>query len=208
MRASTIGFPMAIVVAILGSAVLPAAAEQPGEPALLAHPAIADPANISPQRAEEIYQAIRDRMREVYAASGDPVFLEYQSWARYNRLPYRAASHGERFVNHFGNGAARAYSRYEAAGELPVGSIVIKDSFTVTGQGQVMTGPLFMMEKMPPEFSSPAGTWRFLMLAADGSTVGLTGGRNAAAVRFCGECHANAGVAQDYLYFMPADARR
>lgn len=188
-----------------GSFLNSAAAEREGGQQL--HPAIADPANISPERAEEIYQAIRLRLRDQYARSGDPLFLAYQDWKRFTRLPYRAGSHGERFVHHYANRQAEKYRAYEDAGPLPVGSIVIKDSFTVTGQGQVMHGPLFMMEKMPEGFPSAAGTWRFMMLRGDGSVVGLTGGRNENAVRFCAECHVKAGAEQDFLYFMPDEAR-
>lgn len=183
-----------------------AKAAETGAPERL-HPAIADPANLQPERAEDIYQAIRERMRDSYARSGDPVFLAYQDWKRPTRLPYRSPNHGERFVHHYVNPAAAGYSKYEDAGPLPVGSIVIKDSFSVTRQGQVMTGPLFMMEKMPDGFASLAGSWRFMMLRPDGSTVGLTGGANEMAVRFCAECHAKAGPQRDYLYFMPDEAR-
>jgi hypothetical protein len=183
-----------------------AKAAESGQKQIL-HPAIADPANISPQRAEEIYQAIRDQVRDNYARSGDPLFLEYQTWKRFSRLPYRSPNHGERFVNHYANDLGQGYARYEKAGAMPVGTIVIKDSFTVTGHGQVQTGPLFLMEKMPVGFDSLAGTWRFMMLRPDGSTVGITGGVNGAAVKFCAECHARAGAGQDYLYFMPEEAR-
>lgn len=189
-----------------GSLVNTAAAADPvGDQKL--HPAIARPADLSPERAEEIYQAIRGRLRDQYARSGDPLFSAYQDWKRFTRLPYRAGSHGERFVHHYANEKAEKYRNYEKAGPLPAGSIVIKDSFTVTERGQVMHGPLFMMEKMPIGFPSAAGTWRFMMLRGDGSVVGLTGGKNAKAVRFCAGCHAKAGAEQDFLYFMPDEAR-
>ncbi|MGB0630832.1 MAG: cytochrome P460 family protein, partial [Alphaproteobacteria bacterium] len=142
-----------------------------------------------------------------YARSGDPIFLEYQNWKRFTRLPYRSPNHGERFVNHYVNETGSSYGAYENAGTLPVGTIVIKDSFTVTGHGEVQTGPLFMMEKMSAGFVSAAGTWRFMMLRADGSAVGLTGGANSEAVEFCAQCHAKAGADHDYLYFMPDEAR-
>ena len=189
-----------------GGLINAAAAAEPGVDQQL-HPAIARPADISPERAEEIYQAIRVRLRDQYARSGDPLFLAYQDWKRFTRLPYRAGSHGERFVHHYANQKAEKYRDYEKAGSLPAGSIVIKDSFTVTERGQVMHGPLFMMEKMPGGFQSAAGRWRFMMLRGDGTVVGLTGGTNAKAVRFCAECHAKAGAEQDFLYFMPDEAR-
>lgn len=189
-----------------GSLISNAIAAEPGGDQQL-HPVIARPADISPERAEEIYQAIRQSLREQYARSGDPLFSAYQDWNRFTRLPYRSGGHGERFVHHYANEKAGKYRDYEKAGSLPVGSIVIKDSFTVTERGQVMHGPLFMMEKMPAGFRSVAGTWRFMMLRGDGSTVGLTGGKNANAVRFCAECHVKAGAEQDFLYFMPDEAR-
>ena len=189
-----------------GSHLNAAAAAEPGGDRQL-HPAIADPANISPERAEEIYQAIRHRLRDRYGLSEDPVFLAYQDWKRFTRLPYRAGSHGERFVHHYANEQASKYGDYERAGSLPAGAIVIKDSFSVTRQGQVIHGPLFLMEKMPAGFVSGAGTWRFMMLRGDGSVVGLTGGANENAVKFCAECHAKAGARQDFLYFMPDEAR-
>lgn len=197
----------AVVVAVIFTMSAALAADEPTADADGLHPVIANPASLTPQRAEQIYQAIRGAMSAAYASSGDPLFDEYQIWKRYTRFPYRAASHGERYANHLANDVAAAYARYENAGELPVGSIIIKDTFTVTGNGQVMTGPLFMMEKMPPGFGSLAGTWRFQMLAPDGTSVGLTGGQNSEAVRFCGECHAQAGADQDFLYFVPDDAR-
>lgn len=180
---------------------------QAQEKSRLTHPAIAEPATLSGARAEALYTAIRGQMRDVYLTSGDPVMLGYQNWARYNRHPYRSPNHGERFVNHYGNGLAAAYGKFEAGGPLPEGSIVIKDSFTVTKSGAVMTGPMFMMEKMPPGFPSDAGSWRFVMLDGDGNLVGMTGGDGAEKVRFCGTCHRNAGAEQDYLYFLPDDAR-
>ena len=96
-----------------------AKAAEPGassEMAEVMHPAIADPANIQPRRAEEIYQSIRGNIRDHYARSGDPLFLDYQSWKRFARLPYLSPNHGERFVNHYANDRAGAYRNYEKAG--------------------------------------------------------------------------------------------
>ncbi len=173
-----------------------------------AHPAMADPARLAPGRAEEFYQAIRARMAAAYAESGDPVFVEYQRWTRLTRYPYRAGNHGDRYANHYANDVAAQARRFEDAGALPVGSILIKDTFTATRSGQMTVGPLFLMEKMPAEFPSGAGSWRFMMLSPDGETIGLTGGRNSAAVEFCAACHHRAGADRDFLYFPPAEARR
>lgn len=173
----------------------------------LKHPRIVEAAELSGARAESVYRAIRGQMRANYAASSDPVALAYQTWKRYNKAPYRSRNHGERFVNHYANAAASGYGGFENLDPLPEGSIIIKDSFTVTRQGAVMTGPLFMMEKMAEGFASAAGTWRFLMLRADGSLVGMTGGPDSRKMAFCADCHKGAGAKNDYLFFMPKEAR-
>lgn len=191
---------------IVGAAVSMAMAQSSVAPTL-EHPKIAAPASLSGARAEAVYQAIRDRIRTNYAASGDPVTLGYQSWKRYNKTPYRSGPHGERFVNHYANDKAADYGKFENLELLPAGSIIIKDSFTVTRNGAVMTGPLFMMEKMEPGFASAGGNWRYLMLRPNGSLVGMTGGAEAGKVRFCAECHKSAGAERDFLFFMPEQER-
>jgi len=57
------------------------------------HMVIANPANMTPDRAEAVYQAIRMNMRGHYLVSGDPVTGAYQSWRRYNKVPYRSSPH-------------------------------------------------------------------------------------------------------------------
>ncbi len=199
----------ALAVPIIAGAAVAASmamAQSSGSPGLK-HPKIAAPAALSGVRAEAVYQAIRGGIRTNYAAYGDPVVLGYQSWKRYNKTPYRSGPHGERFVNHYANDKAADYGKFENLEPLPAGSIIIKDSFAVTRNGAVMTGPLFMMEKMKPGFDSAGGNWRYLMLRSNGSLVGMTGGADAGKVRFCADCHKGAGTEHDFLFFMPKQAR-
>jgi hypothetical protein len=191
---------------LAGAAVSVALAQSSNAPSL-EHPKIAEPATLSGARAEAVYRAIRGQVRANYAASGDPVTLSYQTWKRYNKTPYRSKNHGERFVNHYANAKAADYGKFENLKELPVGSIVIKDSFSVTQTGAVMTGPFFMMEKMGPGFAPADGNWRYLMLRPDGSMVGMTGGPDGPKMKFCADCHKGAGVEHDFMFFMPEEAR-
>jgi cytochrome P460 len=173
----------------------------------LQHPKVPNPATLTGPRAEAVYQAVRGQLRANYLRAGDPIAEAYQTWRRFNRLPYRSGPHGERFVNHYGNAKAADYGKFEDLSPLPEGAIIIKDSFTVTRNGDLKSGPLFMMEKMPAGFPSRAGTWRFMMLRGNGALVGITDGVDADKVRFCAECHFNAGAKRDYLYFMPREVR-
>lgn len=177
-------------------------------PAATSHLMIADPANLSAERANSVYLSIRENMRQHYAASGDPVTGAYQTWRRYNTVPYRSALHGALFVNNYANPAASRYGHYEHLGSLPAGSIVVKDSFAVTETGEVMTGPLFLMEKREAGFNAASNDWLYMLIEPSGTVTGITKGKNAAAVRFCAECHNKAPGSHDNLYFLPEEIRR
>lgn len=173
-----------------------------------AHMKVADPASLSGARAEEVYQAIRARLAERYAAAGDPVTQAYQSWRRFNTAPYRSGPHGQRFVNNYANKEASGYGRYEKIGALPEGAMVAKDSFIVAKGGQVLTGPFFLMEKKYKGFNPDARDWLFMMVGADGALVGITGGEGSRKVEFCGVCHNDAPRGQDGLWLLPKKLRR
>ena len=137
----------------LGAAMTPPIALSQESQRTAAHPKIANPASLEGEQAESVYQAIRESLRRNYANSGEPEAVAYQSWKRFNAVPYRSPNHGERFVNHYGNDKASEYGKYEDLQPMPQGAIVIKDSFLVTRQGVLKTGPLFVMEKMGPASS-------------------------------------------------------
>lgn len=171
------------------------------------HFKVRDPANLSDAEAAEIYETVARQLHAAYSLSKHPAAASYQRWRRYNTAPYRATDHGERYLNNYANPQARAYGLYERVGELPAGSVIAKDSFAVTQSGRVFAGPLFLMEKMPAGFDPPGGDWRYTMIMPDGGIWGVTKGENSANMDFCAECHAKAGPAQDFLFFLPERLR-
>ena len=172
-----------------------------------AHFRVPDPADLSGDRAESIYSAIKMSMRDHYAESGDPVAFEYADWKRFNRVPYRSSQHGNNYINNYANGAAKAYGQYETAGEMPAGAQIAKDSFIVTKDGDIITGPFFLMEKMPKGWNPETGDWRYVEYKSNGNITGITKGIRANKVSYCAACHARVGKKQDYLFFMPKEVR-
>lgn len=171
------------------------------------HFRVANPAGLDSEQARSVYERILDAMVAGYALSGLPEARAYRRWTRYNTAPYRSATHGERYVNNYANPAARAYGLFEEAGTLPAGSVIAKDSFTVTSDGGVFSGPLFLMQKLPPGTAPDWGDWRYTMVMPDGSIFGDSRGESPQAVRFCADCHATA-AATDGLFFVPPRFRR
>jgi hypothetical protein len=97
------------------------------------------------------------------------------------------------------------YVQYADVGAMPVGGRIAKDSFTVSPDGRVAVGPLFIMEKMADGFDEASDDWRYAMIMPDGSLFGVTNGPGSEKVQFCAECHAIVADDQDSLYFLPEE---
>ncbi len=165
------------------------------------------PANLTPAEALTIYDNVTDEMAKGYAVSMDPAALRFRKWRRFNTSPYKSATHGNRYVNNYVNGTGvSAYGSMDDGGQMPVGSIIAKDSFTVTSDTAVFAGALFVMEKMAKDTRPKTGDWRYAMIMPDGSYLGDTEGDNADKVGFCNECH-KTKAKNDYLFFIPKKYR-
>ena len=195
---------IAALVVLVMTVANPAAAQVPVNPEKpTRHFRVERPAALTGADALTIYNRILDDMVAGYRLSGVPLAEEYRLLRRYNTVPYRSAQHGERFVNNYSNGIAGDYRLFEAAGNLPLGSILVKDSFAVTANGDVFSGPLFVMEKMSTGFSPESRDWRYSMYMPDGSLFGVTNGEGSERVEFCIACHKNAGHERDHLFYVP-----
>lgn len=220
MSATMVRFPTIFHAFLVIAAVLavpaPAIAEDSdvemskisGDPAApRRHFRLVDPAKLSPQRAGEIYAIIRQALQGGCSRSGNAVAASYQGWRRMNTAPYLSARHGNHYLNNYVNeiGAA-AYGRFEKAGKLPVGTIIAKDSFSMTRSGEILLGGLFMMEKMPNGFNYVSGDWKYMFFQADGTLFGETNGTGSKRVEYCIGCHL-AVEHQDHLWFLPKPYR-
>ena len=202
---SKVTWPLAVAAALALTVTAPrdgGAAERPK-----AHFSVANPAELTGSDALNIYKRLIDGLARGYSLSGDPRAARYATWRRFNKTPYRSATHGNRFVNNYANALGKAYGKFEQAGELSRGAVVAKDSFAVTDGGEVFSGPLFLMEKMAPGFNPTGRDWRYSMIMPDGSLFGTTGGEGAERVEFCMTCHRTAGEARDHLFFLPEEFR-
>lgn len=171
------------------------------------HYRLRDPKILDPERAAEIYAIAREAMSVGYPLSGSQVARDYLSWRRFNSTPYLSARHGNHYLNNYANERALAYGEFEAAGRLPVGAVIAKDSFSVTNSGGILIGPLFIMEKMPQGFNYVSADWKYTLVRADGTLFGETNGPGANRVEYCISCHL-AQERYDHLYFIPKDYRR
>ena len=155
--------------------------------------------------AAAAYDCMRSELQSAYAASGNAIAINYQSFDYYSSAPYVSALHGSRYVMNVANQSGSAYGRYEEAGTMRNGSVLGKDSFVVAPDGRLRVGPLFLMQKMPAGFNAASADWKYTMVMPDGSIFGETNGANSAAVQFCIDCHEVSGT--DHMFFLPAEFR-
>lgn len=172
-------------------------------------------ADLEANEANRIYELVRGALAKGYASAGLDHLEDYQTFKRYNSSPYLSSAHGKHYLNNYANETARKYGEYEDAGRLPVGSVLYKDSFSVTESHQnfsvtdtrqIILGPLFIMRKMEPGFNHLTGDWQYIQIQPDGALLGITGGEGADRVEYCIGCHLSREE-YDHLFFIPADHR-
>ena len=169
------------------------------------HFTIETPPELTSQQAEDFYRELLPQMKSALSLSEHNEYAEYTDWRRFNKFPYLSLQHGNRFLNNYGNDIAKDYLALAAGEKMPIGSILAKDSFTVTLDNEIFPGAFFIMEKLSEGLSPGTADWRYLMILPDSSVLGDSTGVNAASMDFCHACHTNVSE-QDYVFKIPKDA--
>lgn len=170
------------------------------------HIAVQNPAELSRDEANAIYDKLKEMMASGYAISQMALIEDYQSWTRYNSAPYLSATHGQRFVNNYANETGKGYGSLKEGEKLQQGTVLAKDSITVNEDGDFFPGALFLMEKLSAGASPDTADWRYIVINPDGSLAGDTIGDGPELVKYCHDCHI--GMAEmDYIFYVPEDYR-
>jgi len=190
--------PIIFVIGITGEAL--AGSHDPFKQA--EHFKIERPADLDASNANEIYDSIIEQMAQGYAQSGYKSAQDFRNWRRDNNAPYLSAGHGNRFLNNYGNKISNGYLKLRRGQKMPAGSVLAKDSFTVTDDGEIYAGALFIMEKLAEGKSPASGDWRYAMIMPDGSLFGDSAVEGDNSMKFCQDCH-NRVKTRDYLFLIP-----
>jgi hypothetical protein len=162
--------------------------------------------DVTNDEAAAAYACIQPNLAERFAGSDEPGAKEHPDWPKVNTVPYESTTHGGRFVNNIFGPTADAYAKFEDAGTMPEGAVLVKDSFGIDKTGAVKAGPLFTMVKMAAGWREETGDWRYALVFPNGNLMGATGGQNSDGVKFCADCHM-AVASQDSLFFLPDEFR-
>lgn len=149
-----------------------------------------------------LYECMKDKMAEGYAKAGDEVGSTYRSWTVTSTQPAVAGAHSNRALQTFANDiAAEQYLKFAEEGvEMPVGSVLAKESFSVNKKKKIgRLGPLFIMTKVAAGEAPETDDWVYGGLQPNGKPMKFK-------QAFCHDCHA-AWEDQDSLAYPLEEVR-
>jgi len=157
--------------------------------------------------AQAVYDCLKDSMLAGYK-KGNKRWIpadrvnDYRSWTSASTFPAAPGFHGERFLLTYVNAVgAEQYLKYEEEGfTMPAGTVIAKESFSVSAKGKAKAGPLFFMEKAAAGSSPQTNDWYYYMVAANGQPQGIN------VVQACHTCHAGFDY-RDGMAYPVEDAR-
>lgn len=157
--------------------------------------------------AQQVYECIAGTLHAGYKKGGKgwinkSLVDDYRSWTKASSFPAAPGVHGDRFLLTWVNKTgADAYLKYEEEPEIPAGTLIAKESFSVNEAGKVVPGPLFLMEKAAKGKSPKSNDWYYMMVAPNGQPVAVD------VMAACSTCHQGAYAHQGGLGYPVEEAR-
>ena len=164
-------------------------------------------ADLSFAEASKVYDCLKQSLLAGYM-KGPKFWIpadrvsNYRKWAPVSKVPANPGMHGGRFLfTYVNNIGAKEYLKYAEEGvKMPAGTLIAKESFSVTKKGEAKPGPLFFMEKAKAGKSPQTNDWYYYLVAPNGRPLAVK------VVKACHACHS--GFAErDNLGYPVEEAR-
>ncbi len=162
---------------------------------------------VSYREAHDVYLCLERKMFDGYNTGPkrwvNPNHVgQYRTWDPVSTLPANPGVHSNRFLFSYVNQIGSAtYKQYAEGVSMPVGTVIAKESFTITSKGKAKKGPLFFMEKVAPGTSPKTNDWFYTMVNANGKPAVIN------VFKACNECHSGFEDT-DFLGYPVEEVRR
>jgi hypothetical protein len=114
-------------------------------------------------------------------------FVEnYRDWKLASTLPADPGFHSGRYLLTYVNDTGYAeYTRFAEDGstDMPAGSVIAKESFSIADDGTVQKGPLFLMQRVAEGTSPRTDDWYYMMVMPNGTPAAVD------IYSACNDCH-------------------
>lgn len=135
----------------------------------------AGPYDLTHEQALDVYNCLKDDLYAGYQ-KGDKRWVpeefvrDYRSWRAASIAPANPGFHSSRFLFTYVNDIGfDAYTKYEEDPEIPAGTVIAKESFSIGDDGATRRGPLFLMEKVAAGVSPETNDWYYMMVSQNGA---------------------------------------
>lgn len=159
------------------------------------------PADLSLDEINTHYECVREQLVDGYQKGDNEFAKAYTDWKAGATGPAKPGFHSNRYlmtyVNDIGHADYVAYATSDV--DLPVGSVLAKESYKIRSKGKIKAGPLFFMEKVGKDKAPAAGGWFYSAVKANGKPMKVS-------QKFCHNCH-QGWAAQDALGYPAPDVR-
>ncbi len=162
---------------------------------------------VSYREAHDVYLCLERKMFDGYN-TGDKKWVnpahvgQFRTWTAASTLPANPGVHSNRFLFTYVNPIGQsAYQQYAEGVKMPAGTVIAKESFTISKKGKAKPGPLFIMEKVAAGTSPKTGDWFYTMVNANGKPQAIN------VFRACHDCHSGFEDT-DFLGFPVEETRR
>lgn len=134
---------------------------------------------------DALYDCVAADLLANYQNGDNEVAAVYREWGQVQTGPTAPGFHGGRFLNTFVNEIGyEAYIRYEEddeSFEMPVGTVIAKESYTLRDNAP-RRGPLFIMTRAETEDYPDTGGWIYSAVQPNGNPMNIS-------QTFCADCH-------------------
>jgi len=140
---------------------------------------------LSDEEVNKIYLEARADLIAGYQQGDNADADAYSEWRPVSTIPAAPGVHAKRYMMTYVNDIGYdEYVRYASQGvNMPVGSIVAKESFKIKGKSKKFSpGPIFFMEKVGIEKAPKTDGWFYSRVKANGKPM-------KSSQKFCHSCH-------------------
>ena len=162
---------------------------------------LSEDAQLSDAQLMKLYQDERNSLIAGYKKGSNKIANDYENWQAASTIPASPGVHSNRYMMTYVNDIGyETYTQYSSQNpDMPIGTKIAKESFTVKGKGKFSPSPLFTMEKIGADNAPETDGWFY-------ARVNRNGRKMITSQKFCHACH-DAFKSQDALGYPISKAR-
>ena len=143
--------------------------------------------------AQAVYDCLEGALHEGYTSGDDTRWIpqefvaSYRDWQMASTRPGAPGFHANRYLVTWVNDTGfDEYVKYAEDPDIPAGTVIAKESFSVGEDGSASPGPLFFMQKVEAGTSPETNDWYYMLLSPQGAPQAVD------VMTACNECHMGA----------------